>query len=188
MIVALKSMGGKSLARTARVEILSLWPVERLPDAELPTWLDKAIVENKRPAMADRKFGAELSAAFQARADWLIAQGHAYRNPAGRVTPKANTLDTLNERGWAALGRQLEGELDQVYRPMSEGMQITGPHTRDVTFPSRRIAVIQDRTSFTLVAWRSDLAQMRGKEIDVAIHNRTLALAISRGRDRGLSR
>ena len=158
MIVALKSMGGKSSGRTARVEILSLWPIERLPDAELPTWLDKAIVENKLPTMADRKFGAELSAAFRARADWLIAQGHAYRDPAGRVTPKANTLDTLNERVWAALGRRLEGELDQVYRPMTEGMRITGRHTRDVTFPSGRIAVIQDRTSFMLVPWRPNLA------------------------------
>jgi len=188
LIVALKSIGGRSSARAARVEILSLWPVERLPDTELPTWLDKAIVENKRPSMAERRFGAELSAAFQARADWLIAQGHAYRDPAGRVTPKANTLDTLNERGWAALDRRLERELDQVYRPMSEGMQITGRHTRDVTFPSGRIAVIQDRTGFTLVPWRPDLAQMRGKEIDVAMRDRAITLAISRGLDRGLSR
>ncbi len=188
MIVALKSMGGKSSARMARVEVLSFWPVERLPDAELPTWLDKAIVDNKRPSMAERKFGAELSAAFRARADWLITQGHAYRDPAGRVTPKANTLDTLNERGWSSLARRLEGELDQVYRPMTEGMWITGRHTRDVTFPAGRIAVIQDRTSFTLIPWRPELAQMRGKEIDVAIHNRTLSLAISRGRARGLSR
>ena len=75
MIVALKSMGGKSSARTARVEALSLWPVERLPDAELLTWLDEAIIDNKRPSMAERKFGAGLSAAFRARADWLITRG-----------------------------------------------------------------------------------------------------------------
>lgn len=188
MIVALKSVGGKSSARTAKVVVLSLWPVERLPDADLPTWLDAAIVESKQPMMAERKFGAELSAAFRARAEWLIEQGHAYRDPAGRVTPKANTLDTLNQRGWAALGRRLEGDLDQVYRPMIEGMGITGRHTRDVTFPAGRIAVIQDRTSFTLIPWRPELAQMRGREIDVAIRDRTLTLAISRGRDRGLSR
>ena len=188
MIVALKSTGGKSSARTAQVEVLSLWPVERLPDAELPTWLDKAIVENKRPSMVERKFGAELSAVFRARADWLVAHGHAYRDPAGRVTPKANTLETLNERGWTALGRRLEAELNQVYRPMTEDMQITGRHTRDVTFPAGRIAVIQNRTSFTLIPWRPDLAQMRGKEIDFAMLNRTLTLAIFRGRERGLSR
>ena len=188
MIVALKSMGGKSSARTARVEVLSLWPVERLPDCEFATWLDTAIVDNKIPSMAERKFGAELSAAFRTRTEWLIVQGHAYRDPAGRVTPKANALDTLNERGWAALARRLEGELDQVYRPMSEGIRITGRHTRDVTFPAGRIAVIQDRTSFTLIPWRPELVQMRGKDIDVAIRDRTLTLAISRGRDRGLSR
>ena len=188
MIVILKSMGGKSSVRTARVEVLFLWPVERLPEAELPTWLDKPIVDNKLPSMAERKFGAELSAAFRASADWLIAQGQAYRDSAGRVTPKANTLDTLNQRSWATLGRRLEGELDLVYRPMTEGVRITGRHTREVALPAGRIAVIQDRTSFTLIPWRPELAQMRGKEIDVAMLNRTLTLAISRGRDRGLSR
>jgi Protein of unknown function (DUF3363) len=188
MIVALKSAGGRSSARTAQVEVLSLWPFERLPEAELPAWLDKAIVENKRPAMAERQFGAELFAAFRARADWLVDNGHAYRDPSGRVTPKANTLDTLNERGSANLARRLEGELDQVYRRMSEGLRITGRHTRNVTFPAGRIAVIQDRTSFTLIPWRPELGQMRGNEIDVAIRDRTLTLAISRGRERGLFR
>ena len=138
--------------------------------------------------MAERKFGAELSAAFRARAVWLVGNGHAYRDPAGRVTPKANMLDKLNERGWAIAGRRLEAELDQVYRPMTEGSRITGRHTRDVELPTGRLAVIQDRNSFTLISKHADLAQMRGKEIDVAFQNRTLSLAISTGRDRGLSR
>ncbi len=188
MIVALTSAGGKSSRRTARVETLSLWGVDRLPEAEALTWLDTAITENKLPAMAERNFSAELSAAFRARADWLIAQEYAYRDPAGRVTPKANMQGKLNERGWAAVGRRLEVELDQVYRPVTEGTRITGRHTRDVVQPTGRLAVIQDRTSFTLIPWRPELEQMHGKEIDVAFHNRTLTLAISRGRDRGLSR
>ena len=71
---------------------------------------------------------------------------------------------------------------------MTRGKRITGRQTRDVTFPAGRIAVIQDCTSFTLIPWRPELVQMRGKEIDVAINNRTLTLAICRGRDRGLSR
>ena len=89
-------------------------PVERLLVTEFPSWLDTAIVDNKIPTVAERKFGAELSAASQARAEWLIDKGLVYRDPAGRVTPKANTLDTLHERSWAVLSRRLEGELDQV--------------------------------------------------------------------------
>jgi len=70
---------------------------------------------------------------------------------------------------------------------MIEGTRITGRHTRDVELPTGRLAVIQDRTTFTLIPQHADLAKMRGKEIDVAIHNQTLTLALSRGRDRGLS-
>ena len=58
----------------------------------------------------------------------------------------AVAMTTIRNFG-KALGRRLEGDLDQVYRPMIEGMGITGRHTRDVTFPAGRIAVIQDRTS-----------------------------------------
>ncbi len=188
MIVALTSAGGKSSARTARVATLSLWPVEHLPAAEALTWLDTAIVDNKVPVLAERKFGAELTAAFRSRADCLVDNGHAYRDPAGRVTPKANMLDKLNERGWAATGRRLESVLDQVYRPMTEGVRITGRHTRDIALPTGRLAVIQDRTTFTMIPKHAALAQMRGKEIDVAVMNRKLTLALSRGRDRGLSR
>ncbi len=188
MIVALTSAGGKSSRRTARVETLSLWDVDRLPEAAALTWLDKAIAENKVPAMAERNFGVELSAAFRARADWLIAQDHAYRDPAGRVTPKANMQGKLTERGWAAVGRRLEAELDQVYQPMTEGTRITGKHTRDVVLPTGRLAVIQDSTTFTLIPKHADLAQFRGKEIDVSVRDRAITLSISRGRDRGLSR
>ena len=188
MIVALTSAGGKSSRRTARVETLSRWAIDRLPEAVALTWLDKAMAENKVPAMAGRKFGAELFAAFQARADWLITQGHAYRDPAGRVTPNANLQGKLNERGWATVGRRLEAELDQVYQPMTEGIRITGRRTRDVVLPTGRLAVIQDSTTFTLIPKHADLAQFRGKEIDVSVRNRAITLAISRGRDRGFSR
>ena len=112
-----------------------------------------------------------------------IDKGQAYRDPASRVTPKPNMLDKLNERGWAATG-----QLDQVYRPVTEGARFTGRHTRDVDLPTGRLAVIQDRTSFTLIPWRPELVQMHGNEIDLAIRDRTLTLAASRGRDRGLSR
>ncbi len=71
---------------------------------------------------------------------------------------------------------------------MTEGTRITGRHTRDVVLPTGRLAVIQDRTMFTLIPKHADLAQFHGKEIDVAVRDRAITLAISRGRDRGLSR
>ena len=155
------------------METLSLWEVDRLPEAKALTWLDTAIANNKVPTMAERNFGAELSAAFRARTDWLIAQDHAYRDPAGRLTLKANMLNKLNAQGWAATGRRLEAELDQVYRPMIEGTRITGRHTRDVALPTGRLAVIQDRTTFTRIPKHTD---------------RAIMLAICLGRHRGSSR
>ena len=39
IIVALTPAGGKSQARTARMKVLLLWAVVRLPEAEALTWL-----------------------------------------------------------------------------------------------------------------------------------------------------
>ena len=94
----------------------------------------------------------------------------------------------LGQAGWANLARKLEVDLNQIYRPAEDGMRLTGKHTRDVALPTARLALIQDRSTFTLVQSRPELAQLRGKQIDVSVHDRAITLTISKGRDRGLSR
>ncbi len=69
-----------------------------------------------------------------------------------------------------------------------EGMRITGKFVRTVDLPTMRLAVIKGREDFTLVPWRPELMQMRGKDIAVGVHDRAITLSIARGRDLGLSR
>jgi Protein of unknown function (DUF3363) len=77
MIVALSGGGGKVKMRNAQVEIVSYWPIERLPAAEDATWLDRVILADKKPAIHDKGLGADVSKAMVAREEWLIAQGFA---------------------------------------------------------------------------------------------------------------
>jgi hypothetical protein len=50
--------------------------------------------------------------------------------------------------------------------------------------------VIQGRQEFTLIPWRPELLNMRGKDIDISVRDRTITMALARGRvrDLGLSR
>ena len=50
MIVALSGSGGKGRMRNARVEVLSYWELDKLPDADALTWLDRVIVETQGDA------------------------------------------------------------------------------------------------------------------------------------------
>jgi hypothetical protein len=54
----------------------------------------------------------------------------------------------------------------------------------------QRLAVIKGHEEFTLVPWCPELLKMRGKEIDISVHHRTITMTLARGRvrDLGLSR
>ena len=71
-----------------------------------------------------------------------------------------------------------------------EGLRLTGKLVRTVDLPTLRLAVIKGREDFTLVPWRAELQQMRGKEIAIGVHDRTITMSLARGRERdlGLSR
>jgi hypothetical protein len=53
-----------------------------------------------------------------------------------------------------------------------------------------KIAVIRGRGSCTLVRWRPELQQARGRALTISVHERGISIAMVRGRDldRGLSR
>lgn len=188
VIVALTGGGEKAKMQSAHVKVLSHWPLERLPDAQAATWLDKAIVEDKIPVLSERGFGAQVATALGRRADWLAANGHAIIERPGTVTPNLGMLRDLDRLAESRLASQLSEQLDRVYRPAAEGERITGKHIHTVELPSARLAVIAGRTDFTLVSWRKDLALFHGKDISVTVHDRAITLALARGRDLGLSR
>ena len=189
MIVAL-SGGGKGKVRNAKVEIVSYWELERLPQVVGETWLDRTIVADQRPAIRERGFGAEVSKALQAREEHLIANGLAVSETPGTITPNRKLLAELSLRGRSALVARLETEIDLPHRPLSEGDRFQGRHVKTVDMPTGRLAVIANKREFTTIPWRSELMQMRGRDVTLAVQDRAITISMARvlQRDLGLSR
>ena len=190
MMVALSGGGGKGKMRNARIEVVSYWPVERLATAEAATWLDQVIVADKKPIIHEKGFGADVSKALIAREEWLIANRHASVEQPGTITPKPDMLRDLNNRGITAAAEKMSAQLGMPHHAPLEGLRMTGKHVGTIDLPMQRLAVIKGRQEFTLVPWRPELLKMRGKEIDISVRDRTITMALARGRvrDLGLSR
>jgi type IV secretory pathway VirD2 relaxase len=190
MMVALSGGGGKGKMRNARIEVVSYWPVERLPTAEAATWLDQAIVADKKPIIHEKGFGADVSKALTAREEWLIANRHARVEQPGTITPKPDMLRELNSRGITVAAEKMSAQLGIPHHSPFEGMRMTGKHVATVELPMQRLAVIQGGQAFTLVPWRPELLKMHSKEINISVRDRIITMALTRGRvrDLGLSR
>jgi hypothetical protein len=190
MIVALSGAGGKGKARNARIDVVSYWPVDRLATADAATWLDQVIVAGEKPIIHEKGFGADLSKALIAREEWLIANGHAGVERPGTITPKPDMLRGLNNRGITAAADKISAQLGMPHHAPFEGMRMIGKHVGTVELPMKRLAVIKGRRQFTLVPWRPELLEMHGKEIDISVRDRTIAMvpAAGRIRDLGLAR
>ena len=163
MMVALSGGGGKGKMRNARIEVVSYWPVERLATAEAATWLDQAIVADKKPIIHEKGFGADVSKALVAREEWLIANRHASVEQPGTITPKPDMLRDLNNRGITVAAEKMSAQLGMPHHAPFEGMRMTGKHVGTIDLPMQRLAVIKGRQEFTLVPWRPELLKMHGK-------------------------
>jgi type IV secretory pathway VirD2 relaxase len=190
MIVALSGGGGKAKLRNAQIEVVSYWPVERLATAEAATWLDQAIVAERKPVIHEKGFGAEVSKALVAREEWLIVNRHASAEQPGTITPKPDMLRDLNHRGTTVATEKLSAQLGMPPESPLEGMRMSGKHVGAVDLPMQRLAVIKGPHAFTLVPWRPELLKMRDKDIEVSVRDRTITMTLARGRvrDLGLSR
>jgi hypothetical protein len=91
-------------ARPVEVETLSRTAVERLPTIDAPTWLDREQVSDARIAVRDAGFGAEVRAAAARRQAWLVEQGLADLESAGRLQWRSDGLAVLERRELAAAG------------------------------------------------------------------------------------
>lgn len=156
-MVALSGGGGKSKMRNARIEVVSYWPVERLPTDEAATWLDQAIVADKKPAIHEKGFGADVSEALVAREEWLIANRHASVEQAGTITPKPDMLRNLNHRGMTVAAEKMSAQLGMPHPAPLEGLRMTGKQVGTFELPMQRLAVIKGGREFTLVPWRPEL-------------------------------
>jgi hypothetical protein len=190
MIVALSGAGGKGKMRNAQIEVVSYWPVEQLATAEAATWLDLTIAAETKPVIHAKGFGANVSKALLAREEWLIANRHASVEQPGTITPKPDMLRDLNHRGITVAAVKLSAQLGMSPASPFEGMRMSGKHVGTIDLPMLRLAVIKGRHEFTLVPWRPELLKMGGKDIEIGVRDRTITMALARGRirDLGLSR
>jgi hypothetical protein len=186
MIVALSGGGGKGKMRNAQIEVVSYWPVERLANAEAATWLDLTIVVETKPAIHEKGFGADVSKALIAREEWLIANRHASVEQPDTITPKPDMLRDLNHKGITVAAEKRSAQLAMPPESPVEGMRMSGKHVGTIDLPMQRLAVIKGGHEFTLVPWRPELLKMRGKDIEISVHDRTIAMALARGRTRDL--
>jgi Protein of unknown function (DUF3363) len=134
----------------------------------------------------DKGFGAEVSKAIVAREEWLIATRHAAAEQPGMITPKPDILRELNQRAVTLAVEKLAIEFGLPHAPRIDGLHITGEHVGTIDLPTQRLAAIKGREEFALVPWRPELLKMRGREIEIGVHDRSITMALARGRSRNL--
>jgi len=148
------------------------------------------LVAETKPVIHEKAFGADVSKALVAREEWLITNRHARAEQAGTITPKPDMITELNHRGLMVAAEKLSAEMAMPHVSPFEGTRMTGKHVGTIDLPMQRLAVIKGRHKFTLVPWRPELLRTRGKDIEISVRDRTIAMALVRGRTRdlGLSR
>ena len=164
MIVAIENSTseGSDKQRT-RLRILSYLNLEKLVDADGATWLDKELLGKSREQLAEQGFGSEVVAAVARRQQWLVTQGLGTINSANTFQPQPRMLEQLRQRDLQQASQILSKELGLNNAQLAEGERIDGNFSRSIKLASGKYAVIQKSKEFTLVPWRPELEQFRGK-------------------------
>jgi hypothetical protein len=150
--------------RPAEVKTLSSLPLERLGRAHAATWLDREIGAASPLPIRDAGFGREVSAALNARRQWLVEEQLADLDN-GAMRLRVNAITMLQRRELLAIGNQLERELGKSFVEAQAGAPIEGRLTRRIDLSSGRFALVEKSREFTLVPWRPVLEQQIGSRV-----------------------
>jgi Protein of unknown function (DUF3363) len=166
MIIAIENKAADdSDKQRTRLRILSYLNLEKLVDADGATWLDREMLGRSKEALAQTGFGNEVASAIIRRRQWLIAQGLGTIDSANTFQPKPRMLEHLRQREIQQASAVLSSELGLTQAYPVEGERISGTFSRSVHLVSGKYAVIQKSKEFTLVPWRPELEQFRGKAL-----------------------
>lgn len=165
MIVAVEAQQGstENQMRT-RLRILSFINLEKLAEAEGATWLDKELLTKTPEQLASAGFGGQTETALRRRQQWLVQQGLAEIVDQKTFRPMPRILDKLRQKDMQAAVKSLSAELG-VPQAIDTQERISGNFTRTIDRPSGRFAVIQKSHEFTLVPWRPEMEQFRGRNV-----------------------
>jgi type IV secretory pathway VirD2 relaxase len=166
MIVAIENKGIEdSDKQRTRLRILSYLNLEKLVDAEGATWLDKELLGKSQEKLVQAGFGSDVSVAIARRRQWLVTQGLGTIDSSNAFQPQPRMLEQLRQRNLRQASQILSNELGLAHAQLIEGENISGTFNRSVDLASGKYAVIQKSKEFTLVPWRPELEQFRGKPL-----------------------
>lgn len=165
------------------IELRSHLPIEQQVRAIGATWLDRNLVVDG--GVANQGFGAQVRDAMHSRVDFLAEQGLAERR-GQRVVLARNLLGTLRERELAAVGKSLQDQTGQIYRPLQDGQQASGVYRRSIQLASGRFAMLNDGMGFSLVPWRPVIEQRLGHQISAVVRGQSVTWQLARQRGIGV--
>ncbi|WP_375429506.1 DUF3363 domain-containing protein, partial [uncultured Sphingomonas sp.] len=167
----------------AIVELCSHLDVRAQARAIGATWLDRALIEDVRPAPVG--FGAEVRAALDDRRSMLEAEGLATRR-GQRLILARDLLTTLRTRDVAQAGKRVSGETGLDHRPVGNNDTVRGVYRRSVMLASGRFAMLDDGVGFSLVPWKPVLEQRLGREVRAMVRGGSVSFDFSRQRGLGV--
>ncbi len=166
--------------RPVAIETLSAVPLERLPDADAATWLDRALVADEPMTVRDAGFGREVRGALAARRQWLVEQGLAVGDGGSR--PQRSMLALLQRRELLRVAGELREELGKPFVELAHGDRVDGRLTRRVEMASGRYGVVERSREFVLVPWRPVLERQLGKPIAGVMRTDGISWQLGRNR------
>jgi type IV secretory pathway VirD2 relaxase len=167
-----------------QVEVRSYLPIERQVRAVGATWLDRLLVD-QRDDLPPTGFGSEVHAVLAEREEFLVREGLAERR--GQRTALArNLLATLKARDLDGAAAKIQAESGLIYRPVVDGVPISGTLRPSVLLASGRFAMLDDGVGFSLVPWRPIVEERAGQVITAVTRGDRVSWNFSRRR--GMSR
>jgi type IV secretory pathway VirD2 relaxase len=174
----LKRLGG------AEIELRCHLPIERQTTAIGATWLDQQLVKGSTGLPAT-EFGSDIRQALQERENFLVDQGLARRS-GQRVLLVQNLLSTLRDREVAATAAHIEVTTRRQYRPVTEGVRVSGVYRESIQLVSGRFAMLDDGVGFSLVPWRPVIEKRLGQSLSAVVDGSRVNWEFGRSRSRSL--
>ncbi|WP_031555674.1 DUF3363 domain-containing protein [Parvularcula oceani] len=181
-----EGLRAKANREPVRVQVEATLSVAEQTRTRGATWLDRIVVRTLPAPGRDAGFGAEVTTALAHRRDWLVTEGYATRDAAGRFTPATEMLRRLERDELRAVAERLSAESGKAFRDVRPGETIEGIYRRPLDLASGRFAMIETERAFALVPWRDVLERNRGKEVSGVMRGRMMSWTLNR--QRGLGR
>ena len=164
------------------IELRSHLPIAQQVRAIGATWLDKELTTDGAE-LGPRGFGAEVREGMNRRVDFLTTHGLAERC-GQRVMLARNLLTTLRVMELTTVGKGIQDQTRQTYRPAQEGQSTGGVYRRNIQLVSGRFAMLDDGMGFSLVPWRPVIEQRLGQQVSAVVRGKSVTWQF--GRERGV--